>query len=243
MKTSSYWLGHFKANALEQRINWNLKPVITPTEMVSILPSLQAWQLGETSEGRQLIAAAEKHAQAIGDAHYVDAVKLFIKEEQKHGNNLSRYLDSIGQQRVKKDWGDSLFRKVRHLNTSMEAWTLAVIVVESTAQIFYQALKDATDCPLLKEICDDILIDEAYHIIFQTERIAIINIGKSPFSKAWRKSAYKYFFRATSLLVWFGHSKLFKAGGVSFESYNEQMDYKYQRTLRKITNPEAVQWA
>ncbi|HZX59152.1 MAG TPA: ferritin-like domain-containing protein [Mucilaginibacter sp.] len=242
MNTSSYWLGHFKANALEQRINWNLKPIITPTEMVKILPSLQAWQLGETSEGRQLIAAAEKHAQAIGDAHYVDAVKLFIKEEQKHGNNLGLYLDSIGQPRVKKDWGDSLFRKVRHLNTSMEAWTLAVIVVESTAQIFYQALKDATGCPLLKEICDDILIDEAYHITFQTERLAIINSGKSAFSKAWRKPVYKYFFRATSLLVWFGHSRLFKAGGVTFDSYNEQMDYKYQRTLKKLNEPGVVLW-
>jgi hypothetical protein len=53
----------------------------------------------------------------------------------------------------------------------MELWTVAVIIVESTAQIFYQALKDATKCTLLKQICTDILIDEAYHITFQTERL------------------------------------------------------------------------
>jgi hypothetical protein len=35
----------------------------------------------------------------------------------------------------------------------METWTLAVIVVESAAQIFYQSLKDATGCRLLKQIC------------------------------------------------------------------------------------------
>jgi hypothetical protein len=45
-------------------------------------------------------------------------------EEQKHGANLGRYLDGIGKKRIQKDWGDTLFRKVRHLNTSMESWTL-----------------------------------------------------------------------------------------------------------------------
>lgn len=60
----------------------------------------------------------------------------------------------------------------------MELWTLIVLIVESTAQIFYQALKDATNCPLLKQVCTDILIDEAHHITFQTERLALINYSK-----------------------------------------------------------------
>jgi hypothetical protein len=214
--TSQYWINHFKANAQEQRIDWEVKPSLKSTELEDIRASLQAWQLGETSEGKHLIAAATKYAHKIGDLAYIDAVKLFIKEEQKHGNNLGSYLDAIKVPRVKKDWGDSLFRKVRYYNTSMEIWTLAVIVVESTAQIFYQALKDATDCKLLKQICTDILIDEAYHITFQTERLAIIFHNKSEFSKWWRVAAYKYFFIATSTLVWVGHRRLFKAGGNTF---------------------------
>lgn len=242
MYTSKYWINHFKANALEQRVNWDLGPSLTENETTTILKSLQAWQLGETSEGAHLIAASTKYANKIGDPHYVDAVKLFIKEEQKHGNNLGRYLDLISQPRIKKDWGDSLFRKVRYFNTNMEIWTLAVIVVESTAQIFYQALKDATRCALLKEICTDILIDEAYHITFQTERLAIIFEGKSAFSKAWRKIAYKYFFYATSSLVWFAHKKLFKAGGNTFASYSKKMEHKYLKTLKRITETEVALW-
>jgi hypothetical protein len=243
MHTSNYWIRHFKANALEKRVNWSLKPVITPKEIVTILPSLQAWQLGETSEGKHLIVASEKYANKIGDAKYVDAIKLFIKEEQKHGNNLGRYLDSIGQPRINQDWGDSLFRKVRYFNTNMELWTLAVIIVESTAQIFYQALKDATGCELLKDICTDILIDEAHHITFQTERLAIIYDSKNSFSKGWRKIAYKYFFYATSSLVWFAHSKLFKAGGNTFASYTRKMEYKYVKTLKRIIGPQVMQFA
>jgi len=119
----------------------------------------------------------------------------------------------------------------------MEIWTLAVIVVESTAQIFYQALKDATKCELLKQICTDILIDEAYHITFQTERLAIIHSGKNSFSKAWRRIAYKAFFYATSCLVWFAHQRLFKAGGNTFSLYMRRMDLKYKKTLHIITSP------
>jgi hypothetical protein len=151
MHTSNYWVQYFTDNVRHKRINWNLAPSITQDEIAVILPSLQAWQLGETSEGEHLIAVSTKYSEKINDPEYVSAVKLFIKEEQKHGNNLGRYLDKIQQLRVKKNWGDTLFRKVRYFNTSMETWTLAVIVVESAAQIFYQSLKDATDCCLLKQ--------------------------------------------------------------------------------------------
>lgn len=242
MKTSKYWIGHFKANANEKRVNWELSPSITKEEKNAVVKDLQAWQLGETSEGLHLLAAATRYAYKIGDPDYIEAVKLFIREEQKHGNNLGRYLDAVGEPRIQKNWGDSLFRKIRYFNTSMEIWTLAVIIVESTAQIFYQSLKDATECDLLKQICTDILIDEAYHITFQTERLAIIFEHKTEFSKAWRRSAYKYFFYATACLVWFAHKKVFKAGGNSFGGYFNKMRLKYSKTLKRITEAEVLLW-
>ncbi|MDB5030650.1 MAG: hypothetical protein JWP71_1371, partial [Mucilaginibacter sp.] len=78
MYTSQYWINHFRANATEKRVNWNLSPNITDNEIAAILHSLQAWQLGETSEGKHLIAASTKYAFKIGDQAYVSAVKLFI---------------------------------------------------------------------------------------------------------------------------------------------------------------------
>ena len=240
--TGQYWLNHFKANALEQRIDRALVPCLTPEEMSIIIPSVKAWQLAETSEGEQLVRAATRHASKIGDPVYVDAVKLFIKEEQKHGENLGLYLDALGVKRIKKSWDDSMFRKVRHLNTSMEIWTLTVLVVESNAQIFYQSLKNATNCKLLKQICTDILIDEAYHISFQTERLCIIVHQKSHFSKWWRAIAYQYFFIATSSVVWFAHRRLFKAGGNTFAIYRKKMGFKYAKTLKTITEQGEPLW-
>ncbi|GGI51216.1 hypothetical protein GCM10011425_24280 [Mucilaginibacter galii] len=168
---------------------------------------------------------------------------MFIKEEQKHGNNLGMYLDAINQPRIQKDLGDSAFRKFRHFCSSMEAWTLTVIIIESTAQIFYQALKDATQCELLQQICTDILIDEAYHITFQTERLAVIFDNRSSFGKVWRKAFYKCFFFATSLVVWFAHKKLFKAGGNTFAGFLRKMNFKYQKTINQITTPFLVELA
>ena len=234
LHSSAYWYHHFKNNIKIQRVNWLQVPQITTKEQSTVLRSLQAWQLGETSEGNNLLRASQIYANKINDPHYVDAVKLFIKEEQKHGNNLGTYLDMIGQPRIKKDWGDSLFRKVRYFNTSMELWTMSVIVVESTAQIFYQSLKDATHCPLLKEICTDILIDEATHITFQHERLQILFDRKSVFMKYLTYFFYTIFFHATILAVWLAHRAVFKAGGNTLSSYRKKMKLKFKKTIGRL---------
>ena len=231
MHSSQEWIEHYRTNALNQRIDWTLAPNITPRQVRVIRRSLQAWQLGETSDGKNLIRAASRYALSIDDPDYLKAIILFIKEEQKHGANLGRYLDAIGEKRIQADWGDTLFRKVRHLNTSMESWTLAVLVVESTAQVFYQALKDATACPLLRQICTDILIDEAYHITFQTQRMTALFSARKPLEQWLARPLYKGFFFAVALLVWFANRRLFRAGGNTLKTYAKKMHYKYYKTL------------
>lgn len=234
MNTSQYWLNHFQENLKKERINWSLQPNITEAEKAIIVKSLQAWQLGETSEGKQLMRASERYATQISDTLYPKVVELFIQEEQKHGRNLGEYLTQIGEKTIQKDWGDSLFRNVRSFNTNMESWTLAVLTVESVAQVYYQALKDATKCTFLKQICTDILIDEAYHIEFQTQRMTAIYQSKSPFFKFIRDTFYKGFYFATILLIWFAHKQVFKAGGNNFQKYFRKMSWKYKKTFGRV---------
>ncbi len=234
MQTSKNWYSYFTNNLQQRRIDWLLKPAITTEELKPVLKSLQAWQLGETSDGSNLVAACTKYAKKINDPYYVDAMRLFIMEEQKHGENLGRYLDAIGKPKIKKNWGDTLFRKVRHLNTSMQWWTIAVITVESAAQIFYQCLKDASACKLLKQICTDILIDEAPHIQFQKERLQILFEQKCYVNRKLSLAFYEFFFRCTGLLVWLAHRKLFNAGGVDFSMYRRRMMLKYSKIERLL---------
>ena len=244
LNTSKEWFNYFNRNLEQKRIDWTIPPTITKAELKSVLKSLQAWQLGETSDGSNLIAASIQFAKKINDPYYVDAMRLFIKEEQKHGNNLGRYLDVINEPRIKKNWGDTLFRKVRYLNTSMQWWTIAVLTVESAAQIFYQCLNDASNCKLLQQICTDILIDEAPHIQFQQQRLHAIIQLKSNSNKWFSLILYKIFFYCTSFVVWLTHKKLFKAGGVNVKKYSMKMKSKYDKTIGRldtcdtITNPE-----
>jgi hypothetical protein len=234
MQTSQQWIGYFRKNLQNKRIDWSLKSQLTETERKNIVKSVQAWQLGETSDGAHLLAASKKYADAIGDGFYCEAVQLFIKEEQKHGNNLGRYLDLIGEKRIARDWGDTLFRKIRYFNTSMELWTIAVITVESAAQIFYQSLKDATKCTLLKQVCTDILIDEAFHIDFQQQRLAIIFSGKTVMQKIISFQCYRLFYFSTILVVWMAHRKLFKAGNNNLAKYLRKMNLKFEKTIQKL---------
>lgn len=234
MQTSENWVRYFTQNLQQYRIDWSIAPNLTIDERGNILKSLQAWQLGETSDGSSLIKAATKYASKLNDENYVEAIKLFIKEEQKHGNNLGKYLDLIGEKRIKKNWGDSLFRKFRGFYTDMEFWTIAVITVESAAQIFYQCLKDATNCKLLKQICTDILIDEAPHISFQIERLQTIYNQKNKLTKYLTYKYYYVFYFATALVVWQAHQKLFKAGGVNFGKYWKKMSLKFEKTIEKL---------
>jgi len=82
MFTGKRWIAHFQSNATQKRVNWNLLPGISEAEIKTILPSLQAWQLGETSDGSHLLRASTIYAGKTGDMNYVKAVELFIKEEQ-----------------------------------------------------------------------------------------------------------------------------------------------------------------
>jgi hypothetical protein len=231
MKTSLEWFRHFGHNGTIQRIDWNRQPTLTLTERKTILHSLQAWQLGETSDGSNLLKATAKYAAKTGDPFYLKAIQLFIKEEQKHGENLGRYLDRIGEARIKKDWGDTLFRRFRYFNSSMEVWTLTVLTVESTAQLFYQCLKTATGCPLLRQICTDILIDEAPHIAFQRERLAILFQRRSTWLQGGVFYGYKLFYYGTALVVWAANRKVFAAGGYPLRRYFRSMRAKFRRNF------------
>ena len=235
--SSSYWKNHFENNLTKQRVNWSVQPALTKIEKENILYSLKAWQLGETSDGSHLVAASVKYARTIHDIVYPESVQLFIREEQKHGSNLGKYIDLIGEQRVKKDWGDTLFRKIRYLNSSMELWTIAVIIVESAAQVFYKALHDATDCQLLKSICNDILIDEAHHIKFQNERLFIIFQKKNFYVKAISLLLYSILFFATIHAIWFGHGKTLKAGNINKKNFMRLMYFKFFKSMQFLHTP------
>src|SRR5207253_1384488 len=83
-RSSPEWVAYFEQNAARQRpIPWESGAGVTDAELAAIASSLRGWQLGETSDGAHLLAAARHYASTTGDPDFVNAVQLFIAEEQR----------------------------------------------------------------------------------------------------------------------------------------------------------------
>ncbi|MCI0683733.1 MAG: ferritin-like domain-containing protein [Gemmataceae bacterium] len=219
VKTSAEWLTYFAANASRQRmIPWRLGAGVSAAELTAIACSLRGWQLGETSDGAHLLAAARAYAAKVNDPGFVDVVRLFIAEEQRHGNYLGKVLDLAGVERAKSDWGDSLFRAMRYLLPSMEVWATPVVMVETHALIYYNAIRLATKSGVLRTICEQILADEVPHIQFQCERLAILHRRRPRWLRGLTMALHRVLFGGITIAVWLGHQQALKAGGYSLRS-------------------------
>ncbi len=212
--TTAAWVDFFRGNALKERpIPWAGGAEVTAAELAAIGRSLQAWQLGETSEGRHLRAAAARHAARVGDEDYPTAIDLFIREEQRHGEMLGRFLDLAGVGRLKADWGDRLFRAARYWLTDMEVWTTPVVMVETLAMVYYNAIRRATSSRLLRTLCSQILADEVPHVRFQCERLAQLLRDRPRLGFWLTMLVQRLGFLVVVLLVWLGHRRALRVGG------------------------------
>src|SRR5688572_23645585 len=87
------WAQYFRFNAKSLlTVPWERGVCFTEETRAAIASSVQEFQLGESSEGKHLIACARRHAAATGDGAYVEALGLFIAEEHRHARDLGRVL-------------------------------------------------------------------------------------------------------------------------------------------------------
>jgi hypothetical protein len=113
-RSSSEWYHWFQANAVApDDVPWESRTRLSAAEREAVAASIQEFQLGESSEGRHLHAAARAHAAATGDDAYVRAIEAFIREEQRHARLLGRFLAGEGIPLRRKSWADGAFRALR----------------------------------------------------------------------------------------------------------------------------------
>src|SRR5947207_1038537 len=147
--TSIEWIEYFTANdAQPSLVPWHLGTEGVATNLGVIAPSLRAWQLGETSDGRWLISIAGAYAARENDPDFLQAIRFFIGEEQRHGEELGRWLDLAGIPRARRNWGDSCFRILRHALPTIECWATPVVMIEVLAMVYYHAIRRATGSPI-----------------------------------------------------------------------------------------------
>jgi hypothetical protein len=241
-RSGAEWADYFRRNAVEPRpVPWERGAEVAADELAPIARSLQAWQLGETSDGRHLLAAMKRYAARIGDPDYVEAVAWFIREEQRHGESLGRWLDLAGVGRRARDWGDALFRAARYGLRSPEAWTTPVVMVETLATVYYDAIRRATGSAVLRAVCRRILADEGPHLRFQCERLAKLYRGRPRALFHLTMLAHRAAFLGVMLLVWAGHRRALRAGGYGWRRYWRKA-WDRMAACWRLSDPRRYEW-
>ena len=207
--TESDWVRYFRANAAEPCLPWDDAYRLSGAERAVVIESIQQFQLGENAQGRRLLQRA-----AMLDAEFVQALRLFIKEEQRHSDLLGRFLAMQGARCLRQHWIHAAFRRVRGF-AGLELRMRVLATAEVLAIPYYTALRDATGSPLLRSICNRILAEEAEHLRFQAFTFGRLGSRRAALLRALTRVLHRCFLKATTLLVWKEHRLVFRAGGYS----------------------------
>jgi hypothetical protein len=219
LSSAREWCDYFHGNTRALLdIPWARGAEIAEAERAAIAASIQGFQLGESSEGRHFLRAAQVHAWQTGDPDYVEAVRLLIGEEQRHARDLGRYMDLAAIPRIRRTWPDSVFRWLRR-RAGLELTVSVLVTAEIIAAVYYVALREATGSPVLRRLCEQILRDEVEHIRFQTDRLALLRMDRAPALLGGTHGLHRCFFGGTCLVVWWKHGRTLKAGGFGWRRF------------------------
>jgi hypothetical protein len=231
IRASEFWEAWFRRSLDHPpEVPWESAVKLTAAERRTIRASVQEFQLGEQSEGHHLKHAAREYARRSGDAAYSRATELFVREEQHHAALLGRFMDLAGIERVRHTFVDSVFRRLRRF-AGLETSICVLLTAEVIAKVYYRALLAATASPALLAICRRILQDEAHHVEFQSERLAILRRNRARWRIAAAVAAQRLLFAGSVAVVWLRHSPVLRSGNDSFPAYWRDCHREFRESL------------
>jgi hypothetical protein len=228
------WHQYFLSNQNHfDHLDWNGNEPLSSEEKRVITSSIRQFQRGEHSEGKHFL----QFAKTMNDKYYIEAVRVFIKEEQDHASVLGRFMDLNQIDKLNKDWLDSTFRWLRKL-AGLEGTITVLLTAEIISMIYYKALNTATRSFLLQQICKQILIDEKMHLQFQGHTLQVLYKRKHRISVHFSRFLHKVLMAGTIVMVWIYHQKVLRAGHYHFFSFFAEV-WKEFRKCKKMIKGEA----
>lgn len=169
----AHWLAYFTANperqrSLEQGIDWSVPCRIRPGQRRALVRSFQRFELGESGDGKRLLAKAE----AAGDPVYLDALRLLVAEEQRHSALFGRGLEHMGAPSLDEHWSAAAFTRLRRA-LGLRTEIALFLIAETVAVGYFDALAHHAPDPVLRGIGRRILTDEVEHVRFQIDRLRV----------------------------------------------------------------------
>ena len=240
--TSGQWCYYYHRNAERLlTLPWQCGAELTEAERQAVAASLQEFQLGESSEGHNLLRRATQYAERADDPEYVEAMQLFVREEQRHARVLGRFLHLAGVEPLKRSRLDTAFRLLRRLAGLVLSITV-LLTAETIGKVYYRALRRATGSALLRRVCDQLLRDEVRHMRFQAERLAILRRGRARWRVWLAHGCHRLLFGGACLLVWGKHRRALRAGGLGFRGFWREC-WQEMCGVLKIMDPRGYRWA
>jgi len=212
------WLNHFEHHARHPRdVPHGLSDMLSSDERELIASSIATFQLGEQSEGRTLLRAAERFA--AGQApRLVRIIELLIREEQRHAARLRVFMRDHRIPLKRSDWTDRIFRLVRR-RAGLRFYVGVLICAELIGNVYYRALESVTDCERLQVLCRTIVSDELAHVGFESQLLLTLQAGRAARLRALTGPAHRLFFAATAAVVWLTHRSVLRRAGHSGRSF------------------------
>ncbi len=236
LMTFTDWLEHFKQNEDHLATLLSMEyDHVDEREKEIIRSSIQQFQKGENSEGKHLMAFARKD----GSPDHQEAVRYFIREEQRHSRVLGRFMDANGIDRIREHWVDGVFRWLRQL-AGLENSVRVLLTAEIIAMVYYAALREATASRSLKAICRQILVDEEMHINFQSFTLSNYYRKKGRIKRFLVRNGHRLLMTGTFLVVWLQHRNVLKAGGYGFKRFYRELFEEYKRSERMVRGSESI---
>jgi len=172
------WRDHFERNRLRVLPDVRAAAVgLSPAWPAQLARSLAVFQLGESKGGR---LASEIDAIPGLDVDYRAAIKLFIDEEQRHGQLLALCVESLGGHLVRTTWTESLFVVARRL-AGVRFKLVVLLAAETIGLAFYRGLCTRLPEGSLRACLEEICADEVHHLKFHGDAFA----GDRAFRMTW----------------------------------------------------------
>jgi len=215
MNTQS-WIHHFQTNALvHDQIRFEDHESTLPESMrAPLVHSLAIFQLGESGSGSRLRRYAREVAPLENFRGYQRAIDLFICEEQAHSRLLGRLVQHLGGQLLRKQWTNSIFRRLRFL-VNLEFAIQVLLTAELIAEVYYGTLYLKVPDASIRAACRQILRDEMKHLDFQRQFLADRLATFTPWGRYLWRCQFKLIHALTSHVVAWDHRSCLKVLGVS----------------------------
>ncbi len=228
---SNAWLRHFQTNRLHRpEPHWDRPCREDRVTAAKLARSLSHFQLGESGDGSFLLA--EGRRSHPDDPDYLEALGLFVAEEQEHARLLEHLVGRYGGTLVTRHWSHACFRLIRRaLGVRFAIQTLLIAELVGTA--YYRLLHLHTGDDVLGEVCGLMLGDEVRHLEFHADRFAAWQARWPARRRKLWVIQFRLFFVATVVAAWFDHREALLAVGSNRREFLRQASRECQGFLAR----------